>query len=109
MIALGILAVPLTPAALAQGTPGALLIYGNFCGPGEPRPGATHRSMRSTSPARITTPARRDGIPDACRAAPATGDLQVESSLIARDPRTPQQTRDMATFIANFAGSAQCQ
>ena len=112
MIAFGALACALTvPApspAAAQGTPGGFLIYGNFCGPGNRGPGYPPIDALDLACAHhdACSPEWGSGRLPSCS---CNRRLQIESSLVARDPRTPQQTRDMANFIANFAGSAQCR
>lgn len=107
LVAFGSLALALqaAPEAHAQG---AFLIYGNFCGPGNRGPGYPPIDALDLACAHhdACSPAADSGIMPRCS---CNRRLQVESSLVARDPRTPQQTRDMANVIADFAVSAPCQ
>lgn len=88
---------------------GALLIYGNFCGPGNRGPGYRPIDALDRACARH----------DACWPNPASGQalpacacnrrLQVEAGLVARDPRAPAHTRETAQFISDFAAALPCQ
>lgn len=87
---------------------GAILIYGNFCGPGNRGPGYGPIDALDLACAHH----------DACSADPASGvltscacnrRLEVEAGLVARDPRAPPQTRRTAQFIADFATALPCQ
>lgn len=108
-VAFGILAsafaLSATPEAHAQG---AFLIYGNFCGPGNRGPGFQPIDALDLACAHhdACSPDADSGLLPRCS---CNRRLLVESSHVARDPQTPQQTRDMAVFIANFAGAAPCQ
>jgi hypothetical protein len=87
---------------------GAILIYGNYCGPGNRGPGyapidaldlaCAHHDACSTDPA--------SGILTSCA---CNRRLEVEAGLVARDPRAPAQTRQTAQFIASFATALPCQ
>ena len=87
---------------------GAVLIHGNFCGPGDRGPGykpvdaldlaCAHHDACSTDPA--------SGVLTACI---CHRQLQVEADAVARDPRTPPRTRETAQFISNFATAMPCQ
>lgn len=87
---------------------GAVLIYGNFCGPGNRGPGYTP----------IDALDRACAHHDACSADPGSGALtrcacnrrlEVEAGTVARDPRAPAQTRETARFIADFATALPCE
>ncbi|MCJ2058589.1 hypothetical protein MKL09_18800 [Methylobacterium sp. J-048] len=87
---------------------GALLIYGNFCGPGNRGPGY----------APIDALDRACAHHDACWPQPASGllpacacnrRLQVEAGLVARDPHAPLETQQTARFIADFATALPCE
>ncbi|MGU3666319.1 hypothetical protein ACLBX9_19205 [Methylobacterium sp. A49B] len=87
---------------------GALLIYGNFCGPGSRGPdyppidaldlACAHHDACSTEPS--------SGILTSCA---CHRRLQVEAGAVARDPRTPAQIRQTAQFISDFATALPCQ
>jgi hypothetical protein len=87
---------------------GAILIYGNYCGPGNRGPGyrpidaldlaCAHHDACSTEPA--------SGVLTSCA---CNRRLEVEAGLVARDPRSPAQTRQTAQFIARFATALPCQ
>ncbi|MGU3536330.1 hypothetical protein [Methylobacterium sp. A54F] len=94
--------------ALAQDLPrldarrGALLIHGNFCGPGNRGPGYPP----------VDALDRACMHHDACTPEPASGQLphcachdrlHAEAGLIAEDPRTPDGLRGTARFIADGA------
>jgi hypothetical protein len=89
-------------------TRGAILIYGNFCGPGSRGPGykpidpldraCAHHDACSTDPA--------SGVLTTCA---CNRNLQVEAGRVARDPRAPARTRQTAQFIANFATALPCR
>ena len=86
---------------------GAILIHGNFCGPGNRGPGyepvdaldraCAHHDACSTDPT--------SGVLTACA---CHRQLQVEAGAVARDPHTPSQTRETAQFIADFATALPC-
>lgn len=87
---------------------GAILIYGNFCGPGNRGPG-----YKPIDPLDLACAHH-----DACSADPASGilticachrRLQTEAGAVARDPRAPAQTRQTAQFISDFAAALPCQ
>ena len=87
---------------------GALLIYGNFCGPGNRGPGyapidaldraCAHHDACSTDPL--------SGVLTACA---CNRRLRVEAGAVARDPRAPARTRETAQFVADFATALPCQ
>lgn len=87
---------------------GALLIYGNFCGPGNRGPGYKPIDALDRACARH----------DACSTDPASGvltscacnrRLAAEAGRVARDLRAPAQTRQTAQFIANVATALPCR
>ena len=86
---------------------GALLIHGNFCGPGNRGPGYAPIDALDLACAHH----------DACWPDPALGllpacacnrRLEVEAGLVARDPWSPVETRQTARFIADFATALPC-
>ncbi len=87
---------------------GAILIYGNFCGPGNRGPGyppidaldraCAHHDACSPDPA--------SGLLPTCA---CNGRLRVEAGLVAHDPRASDQTRQTAQFISDFAAALPCQ
>lgn len=87
---------------------GAILIYGNFCGPGNRGPG--YRPIDALDLACAHH--------DACSAEPASGiltrcachrRLQTEAGAVARDWRAPARTRQTAQFISDVAAALPCQ
>ncbi|SDN59172.1 hypothetical protein SAMN05216360_109219 [Methylobacterium phyllostachyos] len=87
---------------------GAVLIYGNFCGPGNRGPGYRPIDALDRACARH----------DACSADPLSGivttcacnrRLEVEASAVARNPHAPAHTRETARFIADFITRLPCQ
>lgn len=109
LLALGLLACavvfPAAPEAQAQGV---FLIYGNFCGPGNRGPDYPPIDALDLACAHhdACSPDMNSGVMPDCA---CNRRLQVEAGLVARDLRAPQQTRDMARFISDFAGSAVCR
>jgi hypothetical protein len=87
---------------------GAILIYGNFCGPGNRGPAYAPIDALDLACARH----------DACSADSGSGAvtscacnrrLEVEAGKVARDPRAPSRTRQTAHFIADFATALPCE
>ncbi|APT32322.1 hypothetical protein MCBMB27_03031 [Methylobacterium phyllosphaerae] len=87
---------------------GAILIYGNFCGPGNRGPGFRPIDALDQACARH----------DICSADPMSGTLTscacnrrltVEAGVVARDPRAPAHTREAARFISDFSAALPCQ
>ncbi|WCS23216.1 hypothetical protein LOK46_18805 [Methylobacterium sp. NMS14P] len=110
-VALAACAVPARAQEIVPPGPsgrGAILIYGNFCGPGSRGPGyppidaldlaCAHHDACSPEPASGTLPTC------ACN-----GRLRVEAGLVARDPAAPAQTRQTARFISDFAAALPCE
>ena len=102
-----VLACGLSAPALAQpapfsapsGRPPALLIHGNYCGPGNNAPLPPIDALDAAC-ARHDACTPRGGLPSpACNAR-----LQREADLIAHDPRQPGELRDAAGFVAFAAG-----
>ncbi|AWN49950.1 hypothetical protein DK419_09030 [Methylobacterium terrae] len=95
-----VLACGLAVPALAQsGRPPALLIHGNYCGPGNNAPLPPIDALDAAC-ARHDACTPRGGMPTAtCNAR-----LQREAALISRDPRQPEDVRDAAGFVAFAAG-----
>ena len=102
------LTVPAVPDAQAQGTPGALLIYGNFCGPGNRGPGYPPIDALDLACAHhdACSPGMDAGVLPTCQ---CNRRLQVEASAIAANPRMPERTRQTAQFISDFASASPCQ
>ncbi|MFK5595410.1 hypothetical protein ACFZ8E_00135 [Methylobacterium sp. HMF5984] len=109
----GALAVALPALAHAQEMPridgahNALLIHGNFCGPGNRGPGHPPVDALDLACAHhdACTPDRASGRLPHC----ACNDrLREEAGLVAHDPRTPQTVRDTAQFIADGADLLPC-
>lgn len=87
---------------------GAVLIYGNFCGPGNRGPG--YKPIDALD--------RACAHHDACSADLSSGllttctcnrRLEVEAGAVSRDPRAPAHTRETAQFIADFAAALPCE
>lgn len=102
------LGVPVVPGARAQGTPGALLIYGNFCGPGNRGPGYPPIDALDLACAHhdACSPDMRTGALPTCA---CNRRLQVEAGAVAGDPRMPERTRQAAEFISHFASASPCR
>lgn len=95
-----ILACGLAAPALAQsGRPPALLIHGNYCGPGNNAPLPPIDALDAAC-ARHDACWPRGGLP----AAACNARLQHEAEMIARDPYHPRDLRDAAGFVAFAAG-----
>ncbi len=95
-----VLACGLAAPAFAQtGRPPALLIHGNYCGPGNNAPLPPIDALDAAC-ARHDACTPRGGLPSAaCNAR-----LQREAELISRDPHQPRDLRDAAGFVAFAAG-----
>ncbi|MCF4123947.1 hypothetical protein [Methylobacterium sp. SyP6R] len=87
------------PALAQSGRPPALLIHGNYCGPGNNAPLPPIDALDAAC-ARHDACTPRGGLASAaCNAR-----LQREATLISRDPRQPRDLRDAAGFVAFAAG-----
>ncbi len=109
LCALGAIVGALTQAApLPARAQGSFLIYGNFCEPGNRGPAYPPIDALDLACAHrdACSPTVDSGVLPPCG---CNRRLQVESTRVARDPTTPAQTRDMARFIADFAGAAACR
>lgn len=86
---------------------GALLIYGNFCGPGNRGPGYAPIDALDLACAHHDScwPDSALGLLPACS---CNRRLQIEAGVVARDPRAPVETRQTARFIADFATALPC-
>ncbi|MGU3339126.1 hypothetical protein ACLBXJ_14020 [Methylobacterium mesophilicum] len=86
---------------------GALLIYGNFCGPGNRGPGYAPIDALDLACAHHDScwPDPSKGLLPACS---CNRRLGVEAGVVARDPRAPVETRQTARFIADFATALPC-
>jgi len=88
--------------------PGGFLIHGNFCGPGNRGPGYPPIDAldRACAHHDACWPDSASGLLPACA---CNRRLQVEAGLVARDPRTPAETRQTARFISDFATALPCE
>ncbi|MEH3148279.1 MAG: hypothetical protein PGN34_23800 [Methylobacterium frigidaeris] len=87
------------PFASATGRPPALLMHGNYCGPGNNAPLPPIDALDAAC-ARHDACTPRGGLPSrTCNLR-----LQREAELVARDPRQPEDLRAMAGFIAVGTG-----
>ena len=86
---------------------GALLIYGNFCGPGNRGPGYAPIDARDLAWAHHVAwwADPSVGLVRACSCKRRRG---AEAGVVARDPRAPVETRQTARFIADFATALPC-
>ncbi|TGD93303.1 hypothetical protein [Methylobacterium nonmethylotrophicum] len=88
-----------TTASAQSGRPPALLIHGNYCGPGNNAPLPPIDALDAAC-ARHDACTPRGGLASpACNAR-----LRHEADLIAHDPRQPRDVRDAAGFVAFAAG-----
>lgn len=102
-----ILACGLAAPALAQsGRPPALLIHGNYCGPGNNAPlppidALDAACMRHDA----CTPPPGRGLPTcSCHAR-----LQREAEAVARNPRQPDDLRSLAGLVSAGATQLPCR
>ena len=99
------LALAGSPIAHAQGS--ALLIYGNYCGPGNNAPLPPIDALDAACAHHdACTPDRDSGLLPTCG---CNRRLQIEAGAVARNPYTPSETRQTAQFISNFATAMPCQ
>jgi hypothetical protein len=86
---------------------GGLLIYGNFCGPGNRGPGYPPIDAldRACAHHDACWPEPNSGLMPSCA---CNRRLEVEAGQIARDPRARLETRQAAQFIADFATALPC-
>ena len=92
-----ILAAPSQAQPAAFGGP-KMLIYGNYCGPGNNAPLPPIDALDAAC-ARHDSCTPQGGLPsEACNLR-----LQREAALISRDPRQPEKLRSMAGLIAATA------
>lgn len=100
-LALGLLATLVLPAYAQEDLPAGkpkLLLYGNYCGPGNNAPAAPIDALDAAC-ARHDACTPDDGLPSkACNI-----HLQAEAESIASDPRQPEDLRMMAGFVASGA------
>ncbi len=95
-----VLACGLAAPALAQsGRPPAMLIHGNYCGPGNNAPLPPIDALDAACARHDACTPRGGMATAACNAR-----LQREAALISRDPRQPEDVRDAAGFVAFAAG-----
>jgi tRNA(fMet)-specific endonuclease VapC len=100
-LALGLLATFAAPAlakeALVTGTP-ALLLHGNYCGPGNNAPAAPIDALDAAC-ARHDACTPDGGLPSkACNMR-----LQADAERVASDPNQPEDLRTMAGLVASGA------
>lgn len=107
-------------ALLALGTPGlqaqeliqtprgpGLLIYGNWCGPGNRGP--AFRPIDALDTACMHHDACWPADPTMLPACSCNERLHAEAGRVARDPRAPEKTRQTAQFISDFATAIPCE
>lgn len=87
---------------------GAVLIYGNFCGPGNRGPGYKPIDALDRACAHHDV-CSADLMSATLTACACNRRLEVEAGAVARDPRAPAHTRETARFIADFAAALPCQ
>jgi hypothetical protein len=87
------------PAFAQSGRPPALLIHGNYCGPGNNAPLPPIDALDAACARHDACTPRAGMASAACNAR-----LQREAEAISRDPRQPQDLRDAAGFVAFAAG-----
>lgn len=115
-IAIPLLAALIAGPACAQGLSieglpgldtrrGNLLIYGNYCGPGNRAPAAPIDALdRACMHHDACSPPRGEIATCGCN-----GRLHREAEAVAQTPGLPDDTRDMATFIADAALAMPCR
>ena len=109
---LAVLAILGAPAAGAQELiqtprgPG-LLIHGNYCGPGNRGP--AFKPIDALDAACMHHDACWPADPTMLPACSCNERLHVEAGRVARDPRTPAETRQTARFIADVATAMPCE
>lgn len=109
---LAVLSVLVAPAAGAQELirtprgPG-FLIYGNYCGPGNRGP--AFRPIDALDTACMHHDACWPADPAVLPACSCNDRLHVEAGRVARDPRAPEKTREIARFIADLASALPCE
>jgi tRNA(fMet)-specific endonuclease VapC len=100
-LALGLLAALAVPAKAQEGSPVGkpkLLLYGNYCGPGNNAPAAPVDALDAAC-ARHDACTPDDGLPSkACNMR-----LQADAERVASDPRQPEDLRMMAGLVASGA------
>ena len=87
---------------------GAVLIYGNFCGPGNRGPGYAPIDALDRACAHHDV-CSADLLSSTLTACACNRRLEREAGVVARDPRAPAHTRETARFIADFAAALPCQ
>lgn len=110
----------LVGAALLLGASGALsqeliqtprgpgvLIYGNYCGPGNRGP--AFKPIDKLDEACMHHDACWPKNPARMPACSCNDRLRVEAAQVARSPHAPGKTRDMAQFISDLAGALPCE
>ncbi len=106
---LGTAALPLRAQEMLRIDParGAILIHGNFCGPGNRGPGHPPIDALDLACAHhdACSPRMDSGRLPRCSCHQR---LHTEAGLVARDPRTPASVRETARFIADGALALPC-
>ncbi|MFH6783983.1 MULTISPECIES: hypothetical protein [Methylobacterium] len=87
------------PALAQSGRPPALLIHGNYCGPGNNAPLPPIDALDAACARHDACTPRGGMATAACNAR-----LRREAELISRDPGQPDDVRDAAGFVAFAAG-----
>ncbi len=83
------------------------LIYGNYCGPGNRGP--RYKPIDALDLACAHHDACWPPDPAVLPACACNTRLHVEAGLVARNPRAPAKTREMAQFISDFATAIPCE
>ena len=99
--------VPRIATPKLPGADGSLVFHGNYCGPGSRGPGLPPVDALDAACMRhdACSPAIGEGLPSCgCNAR-----LQREASLVARNPRTPDDERVAAQFVAEGAKVLACR
>ncbi|SFU90043.1 hypothetical protein SAMN02799631_03003 [Methylobacterium sp. 174MFSha1.1] len=91
--------VLVAPALAQSGRPPALLIHGNYCGPGNNAPLPPIDALDAACARHDACTPRGGMATPACNAR-----LKREAELISRDPHQPRDLRDAAGFVAFAAG-----
>lgn len=99
-----------TPRLTTPGLPssdGSMVFHGNYCGPGNKGPGLPPVDALDEACMRhdACSPAVGEGLPSCgCNAR-----LRREASLVARNPRTPDDEKIAARFVAEGAKILACR
>ncbi len=84
-----------------------LLIYGNYCGPGNRGP--AYRPIDALDTACMHHDACWPEDAAMLPACSCNERLHIEAGRVARDPHAPEKTRETAKFISDFATAIPCE